>query len=179
MMNKSFSITFGTEIVLKRYDTFIYSDKVINGFYLLTPTMYEIHDTENNRLSLKRKSPSSNPTKLWHQRLGHINLNRIDRLVKDGILALLVVEPMPVCESCLEGIMTKRPFSSKGRRAKDLLELVYTDMYGPINLEREIDMSTSSLSPMMTQDMNTYTLCTASLRLMKSSKSFERKRKSI
>ena len=61
MMNKSYSITFGTEIVLKRHDTFIYSDKVINGFYLLTPTMYEIHDTEiNNRLSLKRKSPSSN-----------------------------------------------------------------------------------------------------------------------
>ena len=135
MMNKSYSITFGTEIVLKRYDIYIYSDKVINGFYLLTPTMYEIHDTENNRLSLKRKSPSSNPTKLWHQRLGHINLNRIDRLVKDGILSLLVVEPMPVYESCLEGIMTKRPFSSKGGRAKDLLELVYPDMYGPINLE--------------------------------------------
>ena len=48
MMNKSYSITFGTEIVLKRHDTFIYSDKVINGFYLLTPTMYEIHDTEIN-----------------------------------------------------------------------------------------------------------------------------------
>ena len=77
MMNKSYSITFCTEIVLKRYDTFIYSDKVINGFYLLTPTMYEIHVTEiNNRLSLKRKSPSSNPTKLWHLRLGYINLKQ-------------------------------------------------------------------------------------------------------
>ena len=99
--------------------------------------------------------------------------------MKDGILPSMVVEPMSVCESCLECIMTKRPFSSKGGRAKDLLELVYTDMYGPINLKREIDTSFSSLSPMMTQDMNTYTLCTASLRLMKSSKSFERKRKSI
>jgi len=54
--------------------------------------------------------------------------------VKDGILPSLVVEPMPVCESCLEGKMTKRPFSSKGRRAKDLLELVYADVYGPINV---------------------------------------------
>ena len=81
--------------------------------------MYEIHIIEiSNRLSLKRKSPSSNLMKLWHQRLGHINLNRIDRLVKDGILPLLVVEPMPVCESCLEGIMTKRPFSSKGRKGQ-------------------------------------------------------------
>ena len=55
MVNKSYSITFGTEIVLKIYNIFIYSDKVINGFYLLTPTMYEIHDIEiNNRPSLKR-----------------------------------------------------------------------------------------------------------------------------
>jgi len=81
--------------------------------------MYEIHDTEiNNRLSLKRKSPWSNPRKLWHLRLGHINRNRIDRLVKDGILPSLVVEPMPVYESCLEGKMTKRPFSSKGSRGQ-------------------------------------------------------------
>ena len=135
LVNKSYSITFGTEVVIKRNGAFICSGKVINGLYLLTPTMYEIHDTEiNNRPSLKRKSPSSNPTKLWHLRLGHINLNRIDRLVKDGILPSLVVEPMPVCESCLEGKMTKRPFSSKGSRARDLLELVYTDMYGPINI---------------------------------------------
>lgn len=135
LVNKSYSITFGTEVVIKRNGTFICSGKVINGLYLLTPTMYEIHDTKiNNRPSLKRKSPSSNPTKLWHLRLGHINLNRIDRLVKDGILPSLVVEPMPVCESCLEGKMTKRPFSSKGNRAKDLLELVHTDVCGPINV---------------------------------------------
>lgn len=135
LVNKSYSITFGTEVVIKRNGAFICSSKVINGLYLLTPTMHEIHDTEiNNRPSLKRKSPSSNPTKLWHLRLGHINLNRIDRLVKDGILPSLVVKPMPVCESCLEGKMTKRPFSSKGNKAKDLLELVHTDVCGPINI---------------------------------------------
>ena len=115
-MNKSYSITFGTEVVIKRNGTFICSGKVING-----PT-------------LKRKSPSSNPTKLWHLRLGHINLNRIDGLVKDGILPSLVVEPMPACEFCLEGKMTKRLFSSKGNRAKYLLELVHTDVCGPINV---------------------------------------------
>ena len=86
---------------------------------------------------------------------------------------------MPVCESCLEGIMTKRPFSSKGSRAKDLLELMYTDMYGPINLKQEMDTSISSLSPIIAQDIITYTLCTTSQRLLKSSKSFERKRKAF
>ena len=100
----------------------------------------------------------------------YINLNRIDRLVKDGILPSLVVEPMPVYESCLEGKMTKRPFSSKGSRAKDLLELVYTDVYGPIILKQEIDTSISLLSLMITQDMDTYTLCTASSRFLNSSR---------
>ena len=41
---------------------------------------------------------------------------------------------MPVCESCVEGKMIKRLFSSKGNRAKDLLELVNTDVCGPINV---------------------------------------------
>ena len=34
----------------------------------------------------------------------------------------------PICESCLEGEMTKRPFNAKGRRAQELLELVHSDV---------------------------------------------------
>ena len=65
LVNKSYSITFGTEVFIKRNGTFICSGKVINRLYLLTPMMYEIYDTEIiNRPTLKRKSPPSNPTKL-------------------------------------------------------------------------------------------------------------------
>ena len=39
-------------------------------------------------------------------------------------------DEFPVCESCLEGKMTKRPFNAKGRRAQDLLELVHFDVFG-------------------------------------------------
>ena len=67
-------------------------------------------------------------------RLGHINLNRINILVKEGILGDLVLQSMEVCESCLEGKMTKRPFLAKGNRTNTLLELVYTNVYGPINI---------------------------------------------
>ena len=41
---------------------------------------------------------------------------------------------MPICESCIEGKMTKRPFPPKGNRSNELLELVQTDVYGPINI---------------------------------------------
>ena len=41
---------------------------------------------------------------------------------------------MEVCESCLDGKMTKRPFPAKGNRTNALLELVHTDVCGPINI---------------------------------------------
>ncbi|KAL8133453.1 hypothetical protein AgCh_008783 [Apium graveolens] len=66
---------------------------------------------------------------------GHINLRRIQRLVVDGPLSSLAVEPFPVCESCLEGKMTNRPFKAKGNRAKQVLELVHSDLCGPMNIQ--------------------------------------------
>ena len=44
-------------------------------------------------------------------------------------------DEFPVCESCLEGKMTKRPFNAKGRRAQDLLELVHSDVCGPMSTQ--------------------------------------------
>ena len=138
LVNNSYSIRFGTEVLIKRNDTFVCSGKRNGTVCLLTLTMYKIHDTEIinriNRPSLKKKSRSSILTKLWHLRLGHNNLDRIDSRVKDNILPSLVVEPMPVCECYLEGKMTKRPCSSKGNRANDLLELVHTNLCGHMNI---------------------------------------------
>ena len=68
-------------------------------------------------------------------RLGNINLRRIQRLVVDGPLGSLAVEPFPVCESCLEGKMTNRPFKAKGNEAKEVLELVHSDLFGPMNIQ--------------------------------------------
>ena len=83
--------------------------------------------------SLKRKVSSTNDTYLWHLHLGHINLKRIQRLVEDGPLSSLDLEPFLQCESCLKGKMTKRPFSGKGLRSKELLELIHTDVCSPMN----------------------------------------------
>ena len=44
---------------------------------------------------------------------------------------------MPVCEFYMEGKMTKRPFPLKGNRTDDLLELVYIDVCGPINIRAQ------------------------------------------
>ena len=85
--------------------------------------------------SLKRKFSSISDAYLWHLHLGHINSNRIQRLVKDGLLEPLDFNEFPVCESYLEGKMTKRPFNAKGHRVKDLLELVNLDVCGPMSIQ--------------------------------------------
>ena len=56
-------------------------------------------------------------------------------MVKDGPLKELKVGNIPVCESCLEGKMTKRSFSAKGFRAKEPLELVHSDVCEPLNVQ--------------------------------------------
>ncbi|TYK03732.1 putative polyprotein [Cucumis melo var. makuwa] len=67
-------------------------------------------------------------------KLGHINLDRIGRLVKNGLLNELEDDSLSPCESCLDGKMTKRPFIGKGYRAKEPLELIHSDLCGPMNL---------------------------------------------
>ena len=72
---------------------------------------------------------------LWHLRLGYISLDRINRLTNDSPLRELSVGTLPVCESCLEEKMTKRSFSGKRKRAEEPLELVHSDVCGPLNVQ--------------------------------------------
>ncbi|PKI36625.1 hypothetical protein CRG98_042978 [Punica granatum] len=82
-----------------------------------------VYNVETKRL----KSNDSNPTYLWHCRLGLIGENRISRLHKDGLLDSFDFESIETCEPCLMGKMTTTPFTGKGEQASDLLALIHTD----------------------------------------------------
>ena len=118
---------------------FIYSGNSVDGLYILIPDKHKLYnpklDNNSHVKSLKRKFPSTSDACLWHLRLGHINSKRIQRLIKDGLLEPLDFDKFPVYESCLEGKMTKQPFNAKGRRAQELLELVHSDVYGPMLIQ--------------------------------------------
>ena len=113
LINNGFTVSFANKVIIKRNNLFIYSGVETNGLYVITPIAFNKHDIELNNsmvtIPFKIKEPSSNLARLWHMRIGHTNLNRISRLVKDGILDNLALEPMPIYESCIEGKMTKRP----------------------------------------------------------------------
>ena len=56
-------------------------------------------------------------------------------MVKSGIiLSHLILKDLLICESYIEGKMTKRPFIAKGYRAKGCLELGHINVCGPLNV---------------------------------------------
>jgi len=64
--------------------------------------------------------------------LGHISENLARRLHDDGLLTSFDFESYETCESCLLGKMTEVPFIGFPNRSSNLLELIHTDVCGPI-----------------------------------------------
>ena len=65
---------------------------------------------------------------LWHQRLGHISIQRIKRLVNEGVLSSLDFIDFETCLDCIKGKQTNK--SKKGAtRSKHLLEIIHTDIF--------------------------------------------------
>ena len=52
-----------------------------------------------------------------------------------GLLESLDYESFDACEPCLVGKMPKPPFSRTMEQATDLLEIIHTDVCGPMSVE--------------------------------------------
>ena len=53
----------------------------------------------------------------------------------DGLLESLDYESVDACEPCLMGKMTNTPFSGTMERTTDLLEIIHTDVRGPMSVD--------------------------------------------
>ena len=71
---------------------------------------------------------------LWHCRLGHVNKNRIDRLIKKRVLKIDDCESLLTYKSYLLDKMTKSHFKKKDKRANNVLDLIHTDVCRPMNI---------------------------------------------
>ena len=85
-----------------------------------------IHSIEAKRYKLNNDSA----TYLWHCHLSHIGVKRMKKLHADGLL-----ESLDACEPCLMGKMTKTPFFGTMEPATDLLEIIHTDVCGPMSVD--------------------------------------------
>lgn len=79
----------------------------------------------------KRARLNEKSSMLWHKRLGHISKERIQRLIKDGILHDLDFSDFGTCIECIKGKLTAKTRKEKITRSQEVLELIHTDICGP------------------------------------------------
>ncbi|KAL0391597.1 UNVERIFIED_CONTAM: hypothetical protein Slati_4523900 [Sesamum latifolium] len=78
---------------------------------------------------------------IWHARLGHISQDRIKRLVGSKSLEIDNLDNLPAYESCLKEKITRKPFVGQSTLANSLLDLIHTDVCGPLNTQARGEFS--------------------------------------
>jgi len=119
------SITYNNKIILKGY-------KQKNG-------LFQVKMKADQKEKSYLTEDCDNAAKIWHRKLGHIGHKNLKILMKisEGInLTTDQLEKMEkVCKICLEAKQTKTKFDNNRVRAKRPLQIIYTDLYGPISPE--------------------------------------------
>src|SRR5579871_1962020 len=84
--------------------------------------------------SANLSSNDDNSLQLWHYRLGHLRVKNI-RLLSDGMVTGISIKEdsnIRICDHCLYGGQYQIPSNYQASRAIKVLELIYTDICGPM-----------------------------------------------
>ena len=83
-------------------------------------------------IGCKRARMNLSSSMLWHKRLGHISRQRLERLVRDGVLSNLDFSDFETCVVCLKGNMITKTIKKKIDRCGSTLDLIHTYICGPL-----------------------------------------------
>ena len=126
--DKCCSIYLGSKLVV--------TTPLVNGLYLIDVSSYNLQMD----VALKKSKQGVNEAYLWHCRLGHAGDGRLQKLHKDAYLGAFNYESFATCESCIMGKLPKSPFLGIGERAKGVLELIHSDVCGPMPVQVKSDI---------------------------------------
>ncbi|CAM8984116.1 unnamed protein product [Rhodiola kirilowii] len=115
----------------------IYRKFELIGYGTLSDGLYRLHlqndvtyNTMHVSTGLKRCITNEESSMLWHRRLGHISIDRVKRLVKDGVLSTLDFTDFDTCVSCIKGKQTNK-YKTGAKRSSCILEIIHTDICCP------------------------------------------------
>ena len=129
----------GFSFIIKNNNSSIFHKDMFYANAYLQDGLYVMNLQKSNNSHVynittkKFKFNDLNSTYLWHCRLGHINEKRISKIHQVGLLNSFDFESYDTCEFCLLGKMTKEPFTEHSERANELLDLIHTDVCGPLS----------------------------------------------
>ena len=101
----------------------IFKNKVFVGGGYLVDCLYKIkldstyecnYSIMHVDVGIKRSLINENSSMLWHRRLGHISIERIKRLVNDGVLKTLDFTDFGTCVDYIKGKQTNK--TTKGAK---------------------------------------------------------------
>ncbi|CAI7842830.1 unnamed protein product [Closterium sp. NIES-54] len=103
-----------------------------NLFYL------QLHHGSSAAPSIKPTAcPASTTTSsyLWHRRFGHLNMQALSKLHRQQLVTGLHLSStsIPPCISCYRGKQTRQPFGVSHSRTTAPLQLIHSDIAGPLS----------------------------------------------
>ena len=148
------------------YLTYFINQIILEQVFYQMVYIYSLkNEATNNSLHVhigtKRCNINDDSSMLWHRRLGHISIDRIKRLVKDGVFSTLDYTDLETCVECIKGKQTNKS-KKNANRSSNIFEIIHIDICCPY-----MDMlgqNISSLSLMITHDI---CMCTYFITIMK------------
>ena len=85
-------------------------------------------------------TPSPPSIDVWHQRLAHTSIKRIQKMAAMQLVDELSIitgstTTKKICEGCLSGKMERLPFETGRTRATQVGQLIHSDLCGPMHVE--------------------------------------------
>ena len=106
----------------------IMADRVGDLFYL--------REGQNKACAVSTDAP--NDTKEWHRKLGHLNWRDILSMLRNDAVSGMNFrdnDVLPACDTCAANKLSSLPFPKRGKRTTAPLEIVHTDLCGPMRKE--------------------------------------------
>lgn len=103
----------------------ITSARLINNLYTLSDT--------HSCVSMIASAKPDCDQYTWHRRFGHVNNAALIKM-RDGAVNGVVFkgDKSDNCDSCAKGKQSRNSFNKEGSRANELLEIVHSDLCGPM-----------------------------------------------
>nr|XP_048325968.1 uncharacterized protein LOC125421335 [Ziziphus jujuba var. spinosa] len=126
----------GYSILFKRNSCYIYDKKGS-----LTARLPMVNKSFMLNLNIQKEDACNvtlDESKLWHSRFGHFHYHALSKLCKEGMTRNTpeVMIPNEVCGVCQMGKQHRLPFPAEATcRAKNKLELIHSDLCGPMKNE--------------------------------------------
>ena len=74
---------------------------------------------------------------LWHRRLGHISEKGLYYLNRERVFGKDIISKVDFCENCILGKQHRLSFNLSTHRAKNILEYVHADLWGPAKMQTQ------------------------------------------